>query len=70
METKCGVETERKAIHRYLTWGSISFTSNKPGHYCGCLEVLSDGSLIWLYPERLCQNLISTEAEARSKPLN
>jgi hypothetical protein len=38
-----------------LTWASIPYTVTKPGCYCGCQEVLADGSLIWLPPQRLCQ---------------
>ena len=45
-ETKCGTETEGKAIQRLLTWASIVFTDTKPRHYCGCQEVLADRSLI------------------------
>jgi hypothetical protein len=38
------------------TWGSIPYTVIKAGRYCGGREVLADGSLIWLSPERLCQS--------------
>ena len=50
------------------TWGSIPYTTTKPRHYCGCWEVLADRSLIWLSPERLCQSLTNTEADAHSQP--
>jgi hypothetical protein len=46
-----------------LTWESILFAATKPGLYCESQEVLTDGSLIWLFPERLCQSLTNTEAE-------
>ena len=49
------------------TWKSIPFPAIKPGHYCGCWEVLADRSLIWLFPERLCQSLTKTEAESHSQ---
>ena len=52
------------------TWGSIPHTATKPGHYGGCQEVLTDRSLIWLSPERVCQNLTNTEEEACSQPLD
>jgi hypothetical protein len=45
------------------TWGSIPYITTKSG-VIGCWEVLADGSLIWLSPERLGQSLINTEAEA------
>jgi hypothetical protein len=32
--------------------------------------VFADGSLIWLSPERLCQSLTKTEAEAHSQLLD
>jgi hypothetical protein len=70
METKCGVETEEKAIQRLPIWGSIPYTVTKPSHYCGCQEVLSERSLIELSPERLCQILTSTEVDAHSQPLD
>jgi hypothetical protein len=49
------------------TWGSISYTDTKPIYYCGCQEVLADSSLIYLSPERLCQSLTNTEADALSQ---
>jgi hypothetical protein len=45
------------------TWGSILYIVTKPGCYCGFQEVLADWSLIWLSPERLCQNLTNIEAD-------
>ena len=68
METKCREETEGKAIQRLPIWGSIPYT--KPRYYCGCQEVLVDGSSIWLSPERFCQSLTNTEVESLSKPLD
>jgi hypothetical protein len=35
-ETKCGAETEGKAIQRLPHLGIISYTVTKPRHYCGC----------------------------------
>jgi hypothetical protein len=52
------------------TWGSIPYTATKPRVYCGCWEVLADGSLIWLSPDRLWQNLTNTEVDASSKPFD
>jgi hypothetical protein len=52
MKTKCAAETEGKAIQR-----SIPYTATKLKYYCGCWEVLSNRSLIWLSSERLCQSL-------------
>jgi hypothetical protein len=50
------------------TWGSIPHADTKPRHYCGCLEELADRSLVQLSPERLCQILTNTNAEAYSQP--
>jgi hypothetical protein len=69
-ETKCGAETEGKAIQRLPTWGSVPYTVTKPRHYCGCQQVLADGSLIYLSPERLCQCLTNTEFDAHSHPVD
>jgi hypothetical protein len=52
------------------TWGFIPYTVTKPRHYCGCQEVLADRSLIWLSPERPCQSLINTDADACNQPLD
>jgi hypothetical protein len=39
--------------------------------YYGCWgEALADGSLRWLSPERLCQSLTNTEADAHSHLLD
>ena len=70
IETKCGAETEGKAIQRPPpTLSSIPYIVTKLRPYCGCWEVLADQSLIWLSPERLCQSLTNTEEKARSQPL-
>ena len=45
------------------TWGSIPYIATKPRRYGGCREMLADGSLKWLSPERLCQSLTKIEAE-------
>jgi hypothetical protein len=42
--TKCGTETEGKAIQRLPHWESIPNT--KPRHYYLCQEVLADRSLL------------------------
>ena len=44
------------------TWRYIPHTVVKT-------EVRADSSLIWLSPERLCQNPTKTEADAHSQPL-
>jgi hypothetical protein len=54
----------------YPTWGSIPYTVTKLRYYCGFQEVLADRSLIQLSPERLCQSLPNTEADAQSQPLD
>jgi hypothetical protein len=46
IETKCGAETEEKAIRDCSTWGFIPYTVTKPGHYCGCQQELANRSLI------------------------
>ena len=50
------------------TWGSIPHADTKPRHYCWCQEVLVSRSLVWLSPERLCQSLTNTDADARRSP--
>jgi hypothetical protein len=50
METKCGAETEGKAIQRLSYLGNHPIYSHQPRHYCRCREVLADGNLIWLSP--------------------
>jgi hypothetical protein len=62
METKCGAETEGKAIQRlpYLGINTIYCYY----YQCGCQEVLADRSLIWLSPKRLCQRLTNAEVDA------
>jgi hypothetical protein len=54
MKTKCGAETEGKAIQRLVHLGIHPICSPNPDTIVQ--EVLSEGSLIWLSPERLCQN--------------
>ena len=46
MDTKCGAESDGKAIQRLLHLGSIPYTVTKPRHYCECQEVHADRSLI------------------------
>jgi hypothetical protein len=45
METKCEAETEGKVNQRLPHLG-IHPIYSQPGHYCGCQEMLVDGSLI------------------------
>jgi hypothetical protein len=52
------------------TWGFIPYTDTKSRHYCDCQEVLADRSLIWLSPEKLCQSLTNTKADAHSQSLD
>jgi hypothetical protein len=49
------------------TWESIPYTVAKSRCYCRCLEMLADGSLIWLSPESFYQSLTNTEANAQSQ---
>ena len=48
---------------------SIPYAVAKPRFYCRCWEVLVDGSLIWLSPEILCQNLKNKESNGQSQTL-
>jgi hypothetical protein len=64
-ETKCKAETEGKVIQRLPHLG-IPYPVTKPRHYCGCQEVLAEGILILLSPERLCQSLTNTEVNTLS----
>ena len=52
------------------TWGSIQCIATKQKCYCGCREVLADGSLIWLSPERLYQSLTNREVDPHSQQLD
>ena len=70
IETKCEHRLKEKPSRDCPHWGSIPYTVLKPRHYEGCQEVLADRSLIWLSPERLCQNLANTEEDASSQPLD
>jgi hypothetical protein len=45
-ETKCGAETEGKAIQRLLHLRSIPYTVTKPIYCCGCKEVLAERNMI------------------------
>ena len=71
MEKNCVVETEGKEIQRlphlgihpiysHQTWMLLSMQ----GSVC-----FAGGSLIWLFPERLCQRLTNIEANPCSQPL-
>ena len=63
------METERSSID-FSTSRSIPCIDAKPRHGCRCQEVLADRILIYLSPERLCQSLTNTEADAYSQPLD
>jgi hypothetical protein len=45
-ETTYGSETEGMTIQRLPHLGSISYTTTKPRHYCGCQQELADRNLI------------------------
>jgi hypothetical protein len=62
-ETTCRAEIEGKAIQRLSH-------STQSRHYCRCQEVHADRNLIKLSPDRLCQNLTNTEADAHSQQLD
>jgi hypothetical protein len=49
---------------------SILHADTKLRHYCRFQELLADRSLIELSPERLCQILTNTDADAHSQPLD
>jgi hypothetical protein len=49
------------------TWGFTPYTATTPRNYGRYREVLGEGSLIWLSPERLYQSQTKTEAEACNK---
>jgi hypothetical protein len=70
METKCGIETEGKAIQK-VGCPISGFHIQSPHLYtCGCWAVLVDGSLILLFPEIPWQSLTNTEVDAHSQPLD
>jgi hypothetical protein len=69
-ESKCGAETEGKAIQRLPHLGIHPKYSHQTQTLCGCQEVHADRSLIYPSPERLCQSLTNTEEDARSQPLD
>jgi hypothetical protein len=68
--TMSGAETEGKAIQWLSHLGSILHAATKHRDYCGCQKVLTVRSLIQLTPERLCQILTNTDANAHSQPLD
>jgi hypothetical protein len=68
METKCGAETEGKAIQKLPQLGIYPIYSHQTQTLLWIPEVLADRSLIWLSPEMPLQNLTNTE-EACSQPL-
>jgi hypothetical protein len=46
IQTKCGKQTEVKAIQGCPTWGSILYTAAKPRLYYECQEVIAGRSLV------------------------
>jgi hypothetical protein len=52
METKCGAETEGKAIQRLPHLGIHPIYSHQIGTILWMLEMLADKSLIWLSPDK------------------
>jgi hypothetical protein len=69
METKCGTETEGKAIQKLPHLGIHPIYNCQAWMLLWMLGVFADGSLIWLSPERLFQSLANTENDAHSHPL-
>jgi hypothetical protein len=67
-ETKRRDETEGKAIQSLPHLGTHSTCSNQLQTLLWMQEVLADRSLIQLSPERLCQILTNTNAEAPNHP--
>ena len=66
-----GAETKgRGAFRDYPTWGSIPCIVTKPRHYCKCQQVLADRSLMWLFPEGLCQCLTNAEVDAHCQSMD
>jgi hypothetical protein len=53
METNVEQGLKERLSRDCLTWGSIPYIATKPGHYWGFWDVLADGNLICLSPERL-----------------
>jgi hypothetical protein len=72
METKCGTETEGKAILTLSHLGIHPIYSHQisGGCFCGCRELFPDRNLIWLSPENLCDGLTKIEVDACSQPLD
>ena len=70
METKYGANMKERPFRDCPTWGSIPYTVSKPGGYCEYREVLSEGSLLCLSSERLCQSLKNTKVDAHIQPLD
>ena len=57
--------------NKIITRGNMeTYTVPKNQTLLSVQEVLSDGRLIRLSPERLCQRLTNTEADAHSQPLD
>ena len=68
-ETKCGAETEGKAIQSLPHWGIQPLYSYQTQTLFWMPKVPTERSLIWLFPERPFQSLTNTEADAHSQPL-
>jgi hypothetical protein len=70
METTGGAETEGKTIQRLPHLRIHPVYGHQTQMLWGTLGMLSDGSLIWLSPEILCQSLTNKEADACIQPLD
>jgi hypothetical protein len=66
---KNGIETQGKAIKRQPHLGIHPFCICQTSTLLLTKEVLAERSLIWLFPERFYQNLINTNADTQSQPL-
>ena len=69
-KTNCGAETQGMAMQKLSHLGIHPYTVTKHRYYCGCQEVHSERSLIWLFPERPCQSLTNKKVGVRSQPLH
>jgi hypothetical protein len=71
METKCGSEMEGKAVQRLpYMWIYHIYSHQTQTLLSVPRKMLADRSLIWLFPERLCQRLTNKEADAHGQPLD
>jgi hypothetical protein len=70
METKCGAETEGKAIQRLPHLGIHPIYKHQTQTLLQMSRSSADRSLILLCPERFCWSLANKEADAPSQPLD